>query len=153
YCYIPVIGVLGNHDYDKDEDQAIRDTLRPVMRLLDEDTVVINNVGFAGTKGIGGGFGAHSLSSFGEPAMKAFVHEAVEESLRLENMLNRLQTEKKVVVLHYAPIPETLKGEPPEIFPYLGSSRLADSIDMFGADIVLHGHAHHGSPKGATTKG
>lgn len=153
YCHIPVLGVLGNHDYDKAEDGAIRDALRPVMNLLDEEPMTIKEVGFAGVKGFGGGFGSHSLSSFGETAMKAFVREAVEESLQLENALRRLKTDKKVVVLHYAPIPETLKGEPPEIFPFLGSSRLADPIDTFDANIVLHGHAHHGSPKGQTNKG
>lgn len=153
YCHIPVLGVLGNHDHDRGEDVAIRKTLRPVMTFLDEEPVVINDVGFTGAKGFGGGFGGYSLSAFGEPAMKAFVHEAVEESLSLENALRRLEANKKVVALHYAPIPETLKGEPPEIFPFLGSSRLADPIDTFGADLVLHGHAHHGSPKGQTAKG
>lgn len=153
YCHIPVVGVLGNHDYDKEEEDDIRDVLRPVMTLLDEEPIVINEVGFTGTKGFGGGFGGSSLASFGERAMKAFVHEAVEEALRLENALKRLETSTKIVVLHYSPIPETLKGEPPEIYPFLGSSRLADPIDTFGADLVLHGHAHHGSPKGQTTKG
>lgn len=153
YCHIPVVGVLGNHDYDKDEDEGIREALRPVMRLLDEESMVIEDVGFAGTKGFGGGFGTAALSAFGEPATKAFVREAVEESLKLENALKRLETSKKVVVLHYSPIAETVKGEPEEIFPYLGSSRLAEPIDMLDADLVLHGHAHHGSPKGQTTKG
>jgi len=153
YCRIPVIGILGNHDYDKDEDAAIRDVLRPVMRLLDEEPYVLEGVGFAGTKGFGGGFGGYTLAAFGESATKAFVHEAVEESLHLEKALSRLEANKKVVVLHYAPIPETLKGEAPEIFPFLGSSRLADPIDTFGADLIIHGHAHHGSPKGQTNKG
>lgn len=153
YCRIPVIGVLGNHDHDKDEDGAIREALRPVMTLLDEDSIVLEGIGFTGTKGFGGGFGGFTLAAFGEPATKAFVHEAVEESLKVENELRRLESDKKVVVLHYSPIPETLKGEPPEIFPFLGSSRLADSIDTFGADLILHGHAHHGSPKGKTVKG
>lgn len=153
YCHIPVLGVLGNHDFDKDEDEAIREVLRPVMKLLDEESVVIDGIGFAGTKGFGGGFGEYSLSAFGESAMKDFVREVVDESFRLENSLRRLDTDKKVVVLHYAPIPETLKGEPPEIFPFLGSSRLADPIDTFGADLVLHGHAHNGTPKGQTPRG
>lgn len=153
YCRIPVLGILGNHDYEKNEQEAIRDALRPVMHLLDEKSTVVNEVGFAGTKGFGGGFGEHALSAFGETAIKSFVHEAVEEALTLENALKQLETAKKVAVLHYAPIAETVRGEPPEIFPFLGSSRLADPIDMFGADLVLHGHAHHGSPKGKTLKG
>lgn len=153
YCHIPVVGVLGNHDYEKGEDAAIRKALRPMMKLLDEEPLILQDVGFAGTKGFGGGFGTFTLSSFGEPATKAFVHEAVEESLRLENSLRRLNAGKKVVVLHYSPIVETVKGEPPEIFPFLGCSRLAEPIDMLEATLVLHGHAHHGSPKGHTTKG
>lgn len=153
YCRVPVLGVLGNHDYDKDENDAIREVIRPVMKLLDEEPIVINDIGFAGTKGFGGGFGGHSLAAFGEPAIKAFVHEAVEEALLLENALQRIEASKKVVILHYSPVPETLKGEPPEIFPFLGSSRLAETIDTFGADLVLHGHAHHGSPRGQTIKG
>lgn len=152
YCHIPVVGVLGNHDYEKNEDKAIRETLRPVLRLLDEEPLVVEGIGFAGTKGFGGGFGAYTLSAFGEGAIKAYVHEAVEEALKLENALRRLETKKKVVVLHYSPIVETVKGESPEIFPFLGCSRLADPIDMFEASLVLHGHAHHGSPKGQTTK-
>ena len=153
YCSIPVLAVLGNHDYEKDEDEAIREALRPVLTLLDEEPVVIKEVGFAGIKGFGGGFGTYALSAFGEPATKAFVREAVEESLRLENALRRLEAKKKVAVLHYSPIAETVKGEPLEIFPFLGSSRLAEPIDMLDVNLVLHGHAHQGSPKGQTTKG
>lgn len=153
YCRIPVMGVLGNHDYDKDEHDAMREVLRPVMRLLDEEPLVVGDVGFAGTKGFGGGFGSHLLSAFGESAIKMFVHEAVEEALKLENALKRLETSKKVAVLHYAPIPGTLVGEPREIFPFLGSSRLADAIDTVGVDLVFHGHAHHGSPTGKTLGG
>lgn len=153
YCPIPVLAVLGNHDYEKDEDNEIREALRPVLKLLDEEPVVINNVGFAGIKGFGGGFGTYALSAFGESATKAFVREAVDESLRLENALRRLDSKKKVAVLHYSPIAETVKGEPLEIFPFLGSSRLAEPIDMLDVDLVFHGHAHHGSPKGQTTKG
>ena len=153
YCSIPVLAVLGNHDYEKDENDAIREALRPVLTLLDEEPVVIKDVGFAGIKGFGGGFGTYALSAFGEPATKAFVHEAVEESLRLENALRRLEAKKKVAVLHYSPIAETVKGEPLEIFPFLGSSRLAEPIDMLDVSLVLHGHAHHGSPRGQTTKG
>ena len=153
YCSIPVLAVFGNHDYEKDEDEAIREALRPVLTLLDEEPVVIKEVGFAGIKGFGGGFGTYALSAFGEPATKAFVREAVEESLRLENALRRLEAKKKVAVLHYSPIAETVKGEPLEIFPFLGSSRLAEPIDMLDVNLVLHGHAHQGSPKGQTTKG
>jgi len=152
YCRIPVMGVLGNHDYEKEEDGSIRDVLRPVMNLLDERPMVVHDVGFAGTKGFGGGFGEYMLSAFGENATKAFVHEAVEEALRLENALKRLETPKKVAVLHYSPIAATVVGEPLEIFPFLGSSRLAEPIDQVGVNMVLHGHAHKGSPKGKTLR-
>ncbi len=153
YCRIPVVGILGNHDHESNEDEAIREALRPVMKFLDEQPVVIRDVGIAGAKGFGGGFGEYMLSAFGEKATKAFVHEAVEEALKIENALKQLETIKKVAVLHYAPIRDTLVGESPEIFPFLGSSRLAEPIDQIGVDLVLHGHAHHGSPKGSTPRG
>jgi uncharacterized protein len=153
HCEIPVIGVLGNHDYDHDEQEAIRGIIRPVMALLDEEPKVIDGVGFAGVKGFGGGFGRNILAAFGEQTLKNFVHTAVEEALRLENAIKQLETDKKVVILHYSPIPETLKGEPLEIHPFMGTSRLAEPIDLLGIDLVLHGHAHHGSPKGKTLAG
>lgn len=150
-CQVPVVGVLGNHDYALGEDQAIRRVMRPVMSILDEEPVVLRNIGFAGIKGFGGGFGHHMLAAFGEPGIKRFVQEAVNESLLLERALSQIEAEKKVVVMHYSPIIETLIGEPPEIFPFLGCSRLAEPIDQFGADLVLHGHAHRGSPSGRTS--
>ena len=109
--------------------------------------------GFAGAKGFGGGFDKHMLTPFGEESIKHFVNEAVSESLRLEVALNSLRTEKVVVVLHYSPIAATVVGEPPEIFPFLGSSRLAETIDHFDVNAVFHGHAHHGTYKGKTMKG
>jgi Icc-related predicted phosphoesterase len=150
FCQIPIVGVLGNHDYEQGEEPAIREIMRDVMSILDEEPVVIGDVGFAGVKGFGGGFGRHMLAAFGETGIKNFVQEAVNESLVLERALIQIEAEKKVVVMHYSPIVETLIGEPPEIFPYLGCSRLAEPIDQFGATVVLHGHAHNGSPKGQT---
>ena len=96
---------------------------------------------------------AARLTAFGEPEVKAFVQAAIDEALKLERALSQLRTQKRVVVLHYAPIGDTVKGEPLEIYPYLGSSRLAEVIDRHGADLVLHGHAHAGSPDGKTTAG
>lgn len=150
-CQVPVVGVLGNHDYAQGQDQAIREVMRSVMSILDEEPVVLGSIGFAGIKGFGGGFGHHMLAAFGEPGIKQFVQEAVNESLLLERALSQINAEKKVVVMHYSPIVETLIGEPPEIFPFLGCSRLAEPIDQFGADLVLHGHAHSGSPLGHTS--
>jgi Icc-related predicted phosphoesterase len=154
-CRIPVVGVLGNHDYQSGHVAEIKKILKAakVTILDDDETFELNGVGFAGVKGFGGGFGKHMLTPFGEEAIKHFVNEAVSESLKLEVALQALQTEKTVVALHYAPITGTVMGEPPEIFPFLGSSRLAETIDHFDVDAVFHGHAHHGTYEGRTMKG
>ena len=116
------------------------------MRLLDGDTVEIRGVGFAGVKGFAGGFGRGVLGPWGEEAVKRFVHEAVDEALKLESALARLRTPAKIAILHYAPIAETVEGEPREIYPYLGCSRLAEPLARYAVTAVFHGHAHHGSP-------
>lgn len=153
-CRIPALGVLGNHDYEHGHVDEIKKVLKASKFIfLDEEPFEFGGVGFAGAKGFGGGFGAHVLSSLGEPALKAYVAESVNESLKLENLLAMISAPRKVVALHYSPIPETLSGEPPEIFPFLGSARLADAIDRFGAELVFHGHAHQGTHEGRTPKG
>ena len=154
-CRIPVVAVLGNHDYQSGQQEEVKKVLRAgkVTVLEETETFQLNGVGFAGAKGFGGGFDKHMLTPFGEESIKHFVTEAVNESLRLEIGLNSLRTEKTVVVLHYSPIAGTVVGEPPEIFPFLGSSRLAETIDHFDVNVVFHGHAHHGSYEGKTTKG
>ena len=154
-CRIPVLAVLGNHDYQSGQQEEVKKVLRAgkITVLEETETFELNGVGFAGAKGFGGGFDKHMLTPFGEESIKHFVTEAVNESLRLEISLNSLRTEKTVVVLHYSPIAGTVMGEPPEIFPFLGSSRLAETIDHFDVNVVFHGHAHHGSYEGKTTKG
>jgi len=154
-CRIPGVGVLGNHDYQSGRVEEIKKILRATkVTVLDEnETFEFKSVGFAGVKGFCGGFDKHMLTAFGEESIKHFVSEAVNESLKLEIALKALNTEKTVVVLHYAPIPGTVVGEPPEIFPFLGSSRLAETIDHFDVNAVFHGHAHHGSYEGRTIKG
>jgi len=154
-CRIPVLAVLGNHDYQSGQQEEVKKVLRAgkITVLEETETFELNGVGFAGAKGFGGGFDKHMLTPFGEESIKQFVTEAVNESLRLEISLNSLRTEKTVVVLHYSPIAGTVMGEPPEIFPFLGSSRLAETIDHFDVNVVFHGHAHHGSYEGKTTKG
>jgi uncharacterized protein len=154
-CRVPVVAVLGNHDYQSGQADEVKKILRAAkMTVLDEnETFQLNDVGFAGVKGFGGGFDKHMLTPFGEDAIKHFVTEAVNESLKLEVALKALDSEKTVVVLHYAPVPATVVGEPPEIFPFLGSSRLAETIDHFDVNAVFHGHAHHGTYEGKTTKG
>jgi Icc-related predicted phosphoesterase len=151
---IPIVAVLGNHDYESGRaDELMKMLVSEGVKLLDGTGYERDGVGFAGTKGFPGGFGRGALTAFGEPEVKAFVQAAIDEALKLERALSQLRTPKRVVVLHYAPIGATVQGEPPEIFPYLGSSRLSEVIDRHGADLVLHGHAHHGAAEGKTTAG
>jgi len=154
-CTIPVVGVLGNHDYECGQPEEVARILHEAgLKLLDGEAVEAAGVGFAGGKGFIGGYGRNMLSAFGEPAIKAFVQAAVDENLKLETSLRMLKTEKTVVVLHYSPIAATLAGEPPEIFPFLGSARLGETIDRFdGVRMVLHGHAHSGAYQGRTPAG
>jgi Icc-related predicted phosphoesterase len=157
-CTIPVVCVLGNHDYEKGRHKLIRRILQnDQVHVLDGEAVVIKGVGFAGIKGFGGGFDNHMLSMFGEGAMKAFVQEAVDEALHLDRALARLEQEhegiRKVAVLHYAPIAETIEGEPEVIYPFLGSSRLAEPLERRGVAAAFHGHAHAGKLEGTTAQG
>ena len=151
---IPIVAVLGNHDYEADEVEACLALLRGRgVHVLDGEPVVIQEIGFAGTKGFCGGFGRGALAPFGEPEIKQFVQIALNEAIKLENCLRNLNTATRVVVLHYAPILETVLGEPEVIYPFLGSSRLLQPIETIGADVVFHGHAHHGSAEATTPIG
>ncbi len=155
-CSIPVVAVLGNHDYESGCVDEVKQTLTQAgARILDAgDAVEIKGVGFGGCMGAMGGFGRGMLSSFGEPAVKAFVQACLDETMKLETSLRMLRTERAVAVLHYAPIAGTLEGEPLEIFPFLGNSRLAETIDRFdNVCAVVHGHAHRGVARGQTPKG
>jgi Icc-related predicted phosphoesterase len=151
---LPIVAVLGNHDYESgSEADLIRMMTNEGIKLLDGTAYERDGIGFAGTKGFPGGFGRGALTAFGEVEVKAFVQAAIDEAMKLEKAMSQLRTEKRVVVLHYAPVVETVRGESPEIFPYMGSSRLAEVIDRHGADLIFHGHAHHGAPEGKTTAG
>lgn len=153
-CTIPVLGVLGNHDYECGAVDEVATILRQAgLHLLEGQSTSIDGVGFVGVKGFAGGFGRYMLGSFGEPAIKAMVAEATSEAMQLENALRHVETDRTVVVLHYAPIPETIAGEPLELFPFLGSSRLAETIDRFRVSAIVHGHAHHGTFEGRTPGG
>jgi Icc-related predicted phosphoesterase len=153
-CSVPVVAVLGNHDYESAAAEEITQILRHAgVHLLDGQATEIDGVGFVGVKGFIGGFGRRMLGSFGEPAIKAMVAESVSEAIRLENAMRQVRAERVVVLLHYAPILETVAGEPPEIFPFLGSSRLAETIDRFQVSAVVHGHAHRGAYEGHTPGG
>jgi Icc-related predicted phosphoesterase len=151
---IPIVAVLGNHDYESDQQSELTTILSDAgVRILDGDTFETHGVGFAGVRGFCGGFGRGALGAWGEPIIKQFVHEAVNEALKLEAALARLRTEHRIAILHYAPIRDTVEGESPEIFPFLGSSRLEEPLSRFEVTVVFHGHAHKGSPEGKTSKG
>ena len=154
-CTIPSVGVLGNHDYECGQPEEVAKILHSAgMTVLGEQAVIIHDVGFAGVKGFLGGFGRGELGAFGEPAIKSFVDAALEEARRLENALRSLKTERSVAVLHYAPVVDTVEGEPLEIYPFLGCSRLADAVDRFDhVAAVFHGHAHRGRHRGRTPRG
>jgi len=148
---IPAVAVLGNHDVETGhEDDIVRILTDVGVTMLDGDTYEYRGVGFAGVKGFCGGFGRRALGAWGEKAIKDFVHESVNEALKLESALVRLRTPQKIAVLHYAPIQATVVGEPPEIIAFLGSSRLEEPIDRYRCTAVFHGHAHRGSPEGRT---
>ena len=153
-CSIPVIATLGNHDYESGNAEEISRLLAESrVHLLDRSSVVIDGVGFSGVKGFGGGFDGTLINSFGEGIFKAFVSEGILESEALKNELRKLGTERRVAVLHYAPIRETVEGEPPEIYAFLGTSRLGAALDEGGAAVAFHGHAHNGAFKGETPGG
>jgi uncharacterized protein len=151
---LPIIVVLGNHDYESGKQAELAQTMTSAgIKVLDGSTYQRDDVGFAGTKGFVGGFGRGMLTAFGEDEVKTFVRAGIDEALKLERAMSQLRTNKRVVVLHYSPIAATVEGESPEIYPFLGTSRLAEVVDRHGADLVLHGHAHNGRPNGATTTG
>ncbi len=152
---IPVIAILGNHDYHCDAQDKIRALLEDagVTVLEGQSTVLQFNgrtLGVVGSKGFGGGFAGACGSDFGEPQMKAFIRHTKQISNRIYEELSGLDTDFRVVLLHYSPVEDTLEGERLEIYPFMGSYLLAEAIDSAGADLVLHGHAHAGSEKGRT---
>lgn len=154
-CRIPIIAVLGNHDYHSDQPEEVKKILRdnPNITILDQEPVVHENIGFAGVKGFMGGFGAQALGAFGEPLMKEIIKERDREAYALENQLKALSTEKKVVVMHYSPIRATVADENSDIMPFLGSTRYEQTIDQYGVSVVFHGHANLGPHSGKTSRG
>jgi Icc-related predicted phosphoesterase len=152
--HIPVAAVLGNHDVESGRQDEVCQILSDVgVTVLDGDSCEMQGVGIAGIKGFGGGFGRRALGPWGEPIIKQFVHEAVNESLKLESALARLRTPTLVALLHYAPVQDTVEGEPLEMFPFVGSSRLEEPLNRFPVSLVVHGHAHRGQLEGATKSG
>lgn len=151
---IPVIAVLGNHEFESGKDDEVRKIFCDAgILLLDGDACEIHGVGFAGVKGFAGGFGERLLAPWGEEIIKRFVREAVDEALKLESALAKLRTAQRIALLHYAPIAATVTGEPLEIYPFLGSSRLEEPLNRFTVTAAFHGHAHHGAAEGKTKAG
>lgn len=150
----PILAVLGNHDFESGTPNVVRCALEDAgVKVLDGEAHEIEGVGFAGVKGFAGGFGRRALAPWGEPIIKQFVQEGIDEALKLEGAMNRLRTRHKVVLLHYAPIHGTIEGEPEAIAPFLGSTRLEEVCDRFRATVIFHGHAHLGTPEGTTKSG
>lgn len=151
---VPMVAVLGNHDFESGAADELRHILQAAgVQVLDGEAVEVHGIGIAGAKGFAGGFGRASLGAWGETAIKAFVNEALQEAMKLESALAKLRTRHRIAMLHYAPIAGTVQGEPPEIFAFLGSSRLEDPLLRYPVDFVVHGHAHRGTPEGHTVNG
>lgn len=148
---IPIVAVLGNHDFESGRQDDVRRILADAgVRMLDGEACEINGVGIAGVKGFAGGYGRRTLGPWGENTIKQFVNEAIQETLKLESALAKLRTGQRIALLHYSPIEATVQGEPPEIFPFLGTSRLEEPLIRYPVDVVFHGHAHRGYPEGRT---
>lgn len=146
---IPMVAVLGNHDYESGQPEQVAEILRKAgVQVLDGGTCEVRGVGFAGVKGFAGGFGRGTLGAWGEPMIKRFVQESINEALKLETALARLRMPHRIAVLHYSPVVATVDGEPREIYPYLGCSRLAEPLARYPLTAVLHGHAHNGAAEG-----
>jgi Icc-related predicted phosphoesterase len=151
---VPILTVLGNHDFESGKADEVAQILREGgVQVLDGEAVEIHGIGFAGVKGFCGGFGRHSLGSWGEAAIKGWVREALDEALKLESALARLRMRQRVAVVHYSPIVATVVGEPLEIYPFLGTSRLEEPLVRHPVSAVFHGHAHRGSPEGQLSDG
>ena len=151
---VPCVAVLGNHDFETGRQAEVASILSDAgVRVLDGEACEVAGIGFAGAKGFAGGFGRSTLGAWGEPAVKGFVQEAVDEAMKLESALARLRTEQRIAVLHYSPVRATCEGEPPEIFAFLGTSRLEEPLNRYRVTAVFHGHAHSGTPEGRTSRG
>jgi uncharacterized protein len=151
---VPVIAVAGNHDHESDHaEQLLRMLHEGGVHVLNGSAIEIGGVGFAGAKGFCGGFDDTMVQPYGERALKAFVQAGIDEAVALENAVTKLRCDRKVAVLHYSPVSGTLQGEPLQLYPFLGSSRLANALDRHGVDFIVHGHAHRGSPESRTPRG
>lgn len=158
HASVPVVSVLGNHDFHQNRQNEIMGVLTKVGVYGLEGTACTfmikgQSVGVMGLKGFGGGFSGGCVTEFGEPEMKAFAHHCRVQAEILRNGLESLDTEYKFALLHFSPVEGTLVGEKREIYPFLGSYLLAEAIDAVGVDAVFHGHAHYGLEKSWTPGG
>jgi Icc-related predicted phosphoesterase len=151
---LPIVAVLGNHDYEAGKSAQVGDVLRETgVTVLDGDAIEVRGVGIGGAKGFLGGFGRGTLEAWGEDAVKQVVQATMDEVLKLERALARLRTPHRLALLHYAPIRATVEGEPVEIHAFLGCGRFEEPLNRYGVHAVVHGHAHRGAPEGRTTAG
>jgi uncharacterized protein len=151
---VPIVAVMGNHDHEGGQAELLVAMLKSAgIHVLSDEVWELDGVAFIGGKGFCGGFGRWHMAPFGEQLFKDFVQETVEAAQRLESALTSSDCSRRVAMLHYAPIADTLRGEHPEIFPFLGSSLFAEALDRHPVDFVVHGHAHYGSAAGATPGG
>jgi Icc-related predicted phosphoesterase len=151
---IPIVAVLGNHDFESGQHVAVCKILTEAgVKVLDGEAHEVLGTGIAGAKGFSGGFGRATLGAWGEPAIKRFVQEAIDEANKFEGALARLRTPQRIAMLHYSPIKGTVEGEPLEIYSYLGTSRLEEPLNRHPVNMVFHGHAHHGALEGRTSTG
>ncbi|HEY2859580.1 MAG TPA: metallophosphoesterase [Terracidiphilus sp.] len=152
--HVPIVAVLGNHDHESGHQDELAGMLRVAgVHLLDGNCFEVGGMGFAGTKGFAGGFAPYELMPFGEHGIKTFVEVAEREAVKLDYSLEQLKTPLKIAITHYAPIKDTVVGEPEPIFPFLGSSRLQRALDKHKPALALHGHAHHGTFSGESKGG
>jgi Icc-related predicted phosphoesterase len=151
---MPMLAVLGNHEFESGQTGEVERVLGDAgVIFLDGDAYEVKGIGFAGVKGFAGGFGESALQPWGEPCIKHFVNESVSETLKLESALAKLRTQKRIALLHYSPIQTTVVGEPLQIYPFLGSSRLEEPLNRYPVTAVFHGHAHRGALEGRTQNG
>jgi Icc-related predicted phosphoesterase len=151
---MPILAVLGNHEFESGQTAEVERLLGDAgVCFLDGDAYEVKGIGFAGVKGFAGGFGESALQPWGEPSIKSFVNESVTETLKLESALAKLRTTQRIALLHYSPIQATVVGEPLQIYPFLGSSRLEEPLNRYAVTAVFHGHAHRGTPEGRTQNG
>jgi len=154
HVHVPIIAVLGNHDHESGHQDELAGMLRVAgVHLLDGNCFTVDGMGFAGTKGFAGGFAPYELMPFGEYGIKTFVEVAEREAIKLDYGLEQLKTPIKIAITHYAPIKDTVVGEPEPIFAFLGSSRLQRALDKHKPALALHGHAHHGTFSGESKGG